>query len=234
MPSGVGRPKLHSDIVTPLQLDFLRRFFAASFGPAFFLTGGTALAGFYFGHRLSDDLDLFTVADEVLPLTDAVVPRLAEMLDCEVVQKREAEYFRQYVLEPRRGEGGMVRLDLVRDFGPQYGERQAVAEITVDAIENIGANKLTAILGRTDAKDFVDLHFILKSGLDFDHLFRLAKEKDLGLTEFYLAQAMLEVRRFTRLPAMRAPLELPELQAQFTDLANALLDRLNPGKHPSQ
>jgi hypothetical protein len=114
------------------------------------------------------------------------------------------------------------------DFGPQYGEHISIDGITVDSILNIGANKITAILGRTEAKDFVDLHFILAGGYDFDTLFDLAKEKDTGLNEFYLAQAMLEVRRLRRLPVMRAHLELNDLQVEFTDLANSLLDRINP------
>lgn len=230
MPSNAG-PGLRSDILTPLQVAFLRQFFAASFGPAYFLTGGTALAGFHFGHRLSNDLDLFTLDDLALPTSDTVVPRIAETLGCTITRKREAEYFRQYVLEAA-GEGDLVQVDLVREFGPQYGEQTTVEGIVVDSIENIGANKVTAILGRTDAKDFVDLHFILETGFDFDYLLRLAKEKDTGLTEFYLAQALLQVRHLARLPVMRAPLELSALQAQFVDLANDLLDRINPQQYP--
>lgn len=225
-------PRLRSDIITPLQADFLRRFFAASFGPRFFLTGGTALAGFHFGHRLSDDLDLFTLSDEALPDSDAVVPRIAESVNCRIIRKREAEYFRQFIMEAAEGEGNVLRVDLVRDFGPQYGERVPVEGIIVDSVENIGANKVTAILGRTDAKDFVDLHFILASGFEFEHLFQLAREKDTGLTEFYLAQAMLEARRLTRLPTMLVPVELSALQEQFVGLANMLLDRINPQNIP--
>lgn len=232
MRSNVG-PKLHSDIITSVQLDFLRRFFAASVGPVFFLTGGTALAGFHFGHRLSDDLDLFTQDDLALPTADSVVPRIAEALHCQITHVRRAEYFRQFILESPSAEGGLIRVDLVRDFGPQYGERVTVEGIRVDSVENIGANKLTAILGRTDAKDFVDLHFILASGFEFDYLFQLAKEKDTGLTEFYLAQAMLEVRYLNRLPIMRVPLELSDLRAQFVELANRLLDRIDPKNYSS-
>jgi hypothetical protein len=49
--------------LTPLQRDLLDAFFARE--RRFFLTGGAALAGFYFGHRTTDDLDFFT-----LPGTD--------------------------------------------------------------------------------------------------------------------------------------------------------------------
>ncbi len=43
--------------LTPLQSDLLAAFFARE--QSFFLTGGGALAGFYFGHRSTEDLDFF-------------------------------------------------------------------------------------------------------------------------------------------------------------------------------
>ncbi|HOU15285.1 MAG TPA: hypothetical protein PKZ84_19435 [Anaerolineae bacterium] len=39
--------------LSPLQADFLARFFATDTGQRFFLTGGTALAAFYLHHRNS-------------------------------------------------------------------------------------------------------------------------------------------------------------------------------------
>ena len=39
---------------------------------------------------------------------------------------------------------------------------------------------------------------------------------------------LLEARHLTRLPIMRARLELPDLQAQFVGLANSQPDRINP------
>lgn len=43
-----------------LQDRFLGHFFAGPLAEHFYLTGGTALARFYFHHRESLDLDLFT------------------------------------------------------------------------------------------------------------------------------------------------------------------------------
>src|SRR4051812_40627752 len=44
--------------LTALQRDLLRGFFALE--QRLFLTGGGALVGFYFGHRDTEDLDLFS------------------------------------------------------------------------------------------------------------------------------------------------------------------------------
>ena len=78
-----------------------------------------------------------------------------------------------------------------------------LGQVIVDSIENIGANKLTAILGRTEPKDFVDLYFILRAGYSFDDLLAKAQTKDLGLHPFYLAGSLRQVRNFRRLPAPR-------------------------------
>ena len=104
-----------------------------------------------------------------------------------------------------------------------------VGNIVVDSIENIGANKLTAILGRTEAKDFVDLYFILQAGYEFEDLLAKAREKDLGLQPFFMAGTLLQVRRLHILPTTTTPpLALAELQAFIVSLADQLLDQLRP------
>ena len=55
-----------SQWLTPLQAAFLTRFFSTDTGQLFFLTGGTALAAYHLHHRLSVDLDLFTLDDLAL------------------------------------------------------------------------------------------------------------------------------------------------------------------------
>jgi hypothetical protein len=103
-----------------------------------------------------------------------------------------------------------------------------VGNIVVDSIENIGANKLTAILGRTEAKDYVDLYFILRAGYPFEDLLAKAREKDLGLQPFFMAGTLLQVRHLRTLPPTTPPLSLAELQAFILSLADQLLDQVRP------
>ena len=219
-------PGPYSECLTSLQLAVLERFFATDTGQRFFLTGGTALAAFHLHHRQSVDLDLFTLDDLALREAGLLMPRLAADLGCQVGRARTSEHFRQYLLEPENGEP--LQVDLVRDFGPQYGRHSTIGDIVVDSIENIGANKLTAILGRTEAKDYVDLYFILQAGYDFDDLLSKAREKDLGLQPFFMAGSLLQVRHLHTLPATTPPLTHAELQAFIASLADQLLDRLHP------
>lgn len=218
-----------SRVLTPLQEAFLERFFHSETGRFFFLTGGTALAAYYFYHRYSADLDLFTTDDLALPAADLLMPRLAEHLACRILQARKAEFYRQWLLQPETGLP--LRVDLVRDFGPQFGERRTVEGVVVDSVENIATNKITAILGRTEAKDFVDLYVILQAGYDFDDLFAKARQKDAGLQPFYFAGSLLQVQRLEHLPDMLKPISLEELRTFFLALADRLLDRINPDRN---
>jgi predicted nucleotidyltransferase component of viral defense system len=216
----------HERWLTSLQLAVLEQFCATDTGQRFFLTGGTALAAFYLHHRQSVDLDLFTLDDLAMREAGLLLPQLAADLGCQIGRARTSEHFRQFLLEPASGQP--LQVDLVRDFGPQYGQHSLVGDIVVDSMENIGANKLTAILGRTEAKDFVDLYFILQAGYEFEDLLAKAREKDLGLQPFFMVGTLLQVRHLHTLPPTTPPLALAELQAFIVSLADQLLDRLRP------
>lgn len=224
--SKVLHPDLPLNWLTPLQAAVLQHFFATETGQKFYLTGGTALAAFHLHHRKSVDLDLFTLDDLALREADILVPSLAAAVGCRLDAIRRTEHYREIFFVPDAEEP--LKIDLVRDFGPQYGERLHFGQVIVDSIENIGANKLTAILSRTEPKDFVDLYFILKAGYDFDDLFVKAHAKDLGMHPFYLAGSLRQVRNFRRLPAVIPPLPLFELQQFILSLADELLDRATP------
>ena len=53
-------------LLTPIQKSFLAIFTQVPDQERFFLTGGTALAEYYLGHRLSFDLDFFTSEAELI------------------------------------------------------------------------------------------------------------------------------------------------------------------------
>jgi hypothetical protein len=64
---------LGKGLLTPAQEAFLRLFAQLPDQEQFYLTGGTALAELYLGHRLSFDLDLFTPQEDlILPFSYGV------------------------------------------------------------------------------------------------------------------------------------------------------------------
>ena len=87
-----------------------------------------------------------------------------------------------------------------------------------------------AIFGRTDAKDFIDIYFILKSykNLKFGDLFNKAKKKDTGLNEFYLASMLAEVDNLSNFPQMLKPFDHEHFRRFFLDLSQNLFKKIKP------
>jgi len=225
-------PSLQPGILTPLQQEFLTRFFAYDVGQRFFLTGGTALAGFYLHHRLSDDVDLFTQEDGALDATQDTVLAIGDEMGWDVGVRRLSPHFLRLDLTAPDGE--TLKADLVQEPGTQFGEKRWCEGVIVDSLVDIAANKVTAILGRADAKDFVDLYFLLHDlGYDLDKLIPMARQKDLGLTEFYLAGMLRHIHKVKDLPVMLKPLALPTLVSFYDELADQLLATHGPPAWPA-
>jgi hypothetical protein len=219
-------PRLIEGILTPLQHASLAAFFADPVARRFWLTGGTALSAFYLGHRPSDDLDLFTLDTESLDEARRVMPNIATEARCELTSGTSAPYYQQ-VFFTRPGLPPL-KLDLVREVGPQLGQHRTAGNIIVDSLTNIAVNKVTAIFGRSEIRDFVDLYCLLRAGYDLKALIELAKKKDRGLVEFFLGYSMRQAARFEALPRMIEPIALDELRAFFLKLADDLIRQVNP------
>ena len=67
-----------------------------------------------------------------------------------------------------------------------------------------------------------------KIGYDFDKLLEMAKQKDLGLTEFYLAGMLRQIHTVKDLPVMLKPVDLETLVSFYDELADRLLGRHRP------
>lgn len=214
------------NILTPLQRDFLNAFFARSVAETFFLTGGTALAAFHLHHRYSEDVDLFTLDRDALEAIEREIPALAHEIGCTWSMKVKATDFRAILFH--RSPESSLKIDLVRGVGAQFGEHERFGNIVVDSMFNIAVNKVTAVFGRTAAKDFVDLYFLLRRGFNLDELMRLAKEKDLGFSEFYFAGSLDQIGHVQDLPRMIEPVTLEELRAFFQPLAEQIMLKLKP------
>ncbi len=212
-------------ILTSFQIEFLETFFQNEIGRKFFLTGGTALAAYYLQHRYSEDIDLFTLDNSALEQIQPELDAMAFMLGATSKTAVTTPNFRQTFFT--RGNESL-KIDLVRDIDIQIGTHRNFGSVIVDSFENIGANKITAIFGRTAVKDFVDLYFILQTGVQFDDLLSMAKQKDAGLTEFYLAGMIRQARELNRLPRMIKPLDLEAMKQFYLARADELLRKTKP------
>ncbi len=174
--------------LTPLQLDFLKAFFRHE--TQFFLTGGAALAGFYLGHRETNDLDLFVGSDVLDDGEDSLV-RAASEVDAIVERIRTAPAFRRLLL---RRHNESILVDLVRDLSVEEGpEKRTFGTIRVDPPEEILANKLCTLLSRAEIRDLVDVLALEKNGFRVEDVIPRARAKDAGLTPAQIAWVLSEI-----------------------------------------
>jgi predicted nucleotidyltransferase component of viral defense system len=211
-----------------LQDRFLERFFAGPLAAHFYLTGGTALARYYFHHRESLDLDLFTNDwEQDFSQVNQLVLGVLHALGLRITSQVSTETFLQYILTDTTGTS--LKVDLVKDVPVHFGDLLTRNGVRIDSLENIGSNKVLAVFGRTDARDFIDLYWILHyTDLKFDGLFEQAQMKDSGLSEFYLAYALQNVEKIRLFPRMLEPMAWDEIKSFYQKLARALLNQIKP------
>lgn len=207
-----------------LQWLVLKSFFSLPVSAPFFLTGGTALAGFYFGHRTSVDLDLFTLQSLNMASLRNCFNKIADSLGGSYRIQTEAETILTGWIETKEDK---LKVDLVRDVPTHFGEMQTFEMIRIDSLENIGSNKITAIYGRTEAKDYIDLYWILENyrETDFDKLLEMAKRKDLGITDFHLGHILLAFKGFQNLPKTTPEISEQKVKSFFEKIGNKLLKK---------
>lgn len=221
-------------VLTPYQTQILKTFFASSLGRQFFLTGGTALAAFYLGHRQSQDLDLFTLrAFDSLEI-ERVIIEVAKKVSATVKTKVKTNDYIEIYLENKK-EGWIQRLDFIKEQPVVFGDRANVDGIVVDSLENIASNKILTIYGRLEPKDYLDLYFILKeTEIDFANLFEKAKKKDTGLHEFYFANIVIEaVGDLKHFPKTLKSFDRGELVEFYLELGRRMLQNVKEGLHAS-
>ncbi len=214
--------------LNPLQKDFLQKFFRTHLGEKFYLGAGTALAAFYLHHRHSEDLDLFTLDQDLnFDEANAEIQKIARQLSLVLKHHVSTPTFLQFIFETPQNNA--LKVDIIREIPVHFGEIQDFDGINVDSLENIAVGKLLSIYGRFDGKDFIDLYFLIKEkGFDFDTLLEQVKEKYPGLNKLYLAGNMADVELLPALPEVLKPFKKEKFVEFFQNLSQKLFQKLKP------
>lgn len=176
--------------LTPLQREVLAAFFEHE--RRFFLTGGAALAGFYLGHRSTDDLDLFTSEKAAFETAGFALQAAADQVSGQLEIRQDAPGFRRCVVT--RGDEAVV-VDLVWErVPPAFPQKLERGGIRIDPIEEILVNKLGAALSRAEERDLVDLVFLERAGYRAEQGLSAALAKDGGCTPAALAWVLSQVQ----------------------------------------
>ena len=186
----------------------------------FYLTGGTALAACYLNHRLSEDIDLFSVQklDEprVVEAFSTLIGPIAKTIEYARIHDRLA-----YTIEfPKKQK---LKVDVVHyPYKQIESPSQTHQRLPVDSFADIGVNKLLTISQRTQSKDFVDLFYILKKYTVWDLRHGVEHKFKMDIEPFYLSSLFYKVEELTTLPRMKKKLTLEELKHFFLSEAKKL------------
>lgn len=195
----------------------------------FFLTGGTSLSVFYLHHRTSIDLDLFSTRK--VPI-DEIYSWAIKRWPGAVRQINQNEFILQALIKD-------VKVDVVYDPLSFIEERQKYhfsenKFVMVDTLRNMVSNKLCAMIGRREIKDFVDFYFICKrvKSSDFDDIYTDAREKegmfdDAPTVAYQLETNLSFIRENVDIfPHMLVDFDIDEFFRFYADLVQRIYHRL--------
>lgn len=220
----------NNPILYPHQITLLSLFFSSPFAKQFFFTGGTALSAFYFAHRESQDLDLFSLQTFDTFVLRTTMQEIADKTQSAMTMTIRSQTYNEIFLENKK-EGWKQKIDIVQEQPKHFGELVNIDNIPVDSLVNITTNKILAIFGRLEPKDYIDLFVIsTQKKFSFDEMFALAKQKDTGLSEFYFANAIADVDKFETLPIMKTPFDRSSFVKFYKELSYKLLLKIKPKK----
>lgn len=185
----------------------------------FYLSGGTALAAFYFEHRYSDDLDFFTSGQVDTVFLTGFMRKVADSLGAKNVRFEKLYDRRQFFLEMDYGD---LKIEFTKYPFKQFETPGVLAGVKVDSLRDVSSNKLMAMLDRFDPKDFVDLYYILQNR-DIQDL-KSDAEKKFGnvIEDIFLGGELAKVMRIEALPRMTKDLEVADLKSFFENVSKTL------------
>jgi len=196
-------------VLTPLQ-ERIAVLVAASFeGSDFALAGGAALISQGLVDRKTGDLDFFGSSEQVLAERLPAIISALEQDGMTVEVRRSTAQFARIVI---RGMDSETEVDFGLDgrlFPIEQGPLSPVL-----ASRELAVDKVLAVFGRAEARDFVDL-FALEQFFKLEDLFALAKEKDRGFDAKVFAEM---TRRMTVLDAS----EFEMAESDFLSLIEAV------------
>lgn len=143
----------------------------------FFLVGGTALS-LYLGHRISVDLDFFTLK----PINHLE-------LFSDLQQQYKAEETGKTPISLFVNLNG-VKTDFVSYTYPLLNEIKKVENIRLASLQDVAAMKLSAITNRGTKKDFADIYYLLEQ-FTRDELISFYVQKYGEGSDFYMLKSIL-------------------------------------------
>jgi hypothetical protein len=156
------KTKVYLNILNEQQKDLLP--LLENFSKDYYLVGGTAIA-LFLGHRESIDFDLFTFKEKNQNNAINLLRKLTNKQIHTIHISKEQSHF---------------IIDTVKftffNFPYKIKSKTVFNEIRIPDLLSLAAMKALALGGRAKWKDYVDLYFILMSGINLEEIIVKASE----------------------------------------------------------
>jgi Nucleotidyl transferase AbiEii toxin, Type IV TA system len=215
-------------LLTTIQKHFLSVFSELPDQAQFYLTGGTALAEYYLGHRLSFDLDFFTSVENLIIPTSFQIEAACRKKEITLKVIRRFSSFVEFLMEE---DDESLKIDLALDSPYRFEPPRLSQEgVLINNYNDLRVDKLLAYFGRAEPRDAIDLYFILQKDA-LEPLLEQAKQKDPGFDLYWFAIALNRCETFPdeieRWPVkMLKPVEPAILKTAFLNYAVNIMDHL--------
>ncbi len=214
-----------TNILSERQLQFLDLFSNSPLTKDFYLSGGTALCGFYIPYRYSEDLDFFSETEfeiqSILIWLKSVQSQLGyTTYDVQTSFNRNL-IFLEFDTETLKTE--FTYYPFPTKSRGQY------KNLSIDSIEDIALNKLFTIYQNPRLRDYMDLYEILQKNTiyDFSQLRINAKTKfDWDIEVIQLGSQLLKVIDRTDTPVLVAEFDYSAMEKFFKNLAFSLQNEI--------
>jgi predicted nucleotidyltransferase component of viral defense system len=167
---------LQTRTVESRTLGLLKELMSLPMLDSFYLVGGTALA-LQLGHRVSIDLDLFTL-EPFDP--NEIIEKMSENFDFSVVSEGSAMVISTI---------NDIKVDFVKMSYPILFPSILDEQVRMLDIRDIAAMKLKAVTQRGSKKDFYDIYFLLQI-MSLDEIIQLFKEKFKQYEIFHVIKSL--------------------------------------------
>jgi len=157
------------------------------------LAGGAALIVWGISERATRDLDYFATSSETIDVLAPVVAQELRATGLDVQEIRSSPGFVRYQITDG---SDTTELDLAWDYRMRALHQTEFGPV-LDRDE-LAADKVLALYGRAEARDFVDV-FRLRTYYTRDQLFALAFEKDRGFVAPAFAESLAQMERRDRI-----------------------------------
>jgi hypothetical protein len=209
-------------------VDAVEAFFSLRDWEGLWLGGGTCLAEYWFGHRVSVDLDLFTADEDLFRDARAVLSDPSGLGPVGTLETVRADLRRgQHLLSARSG--AAVKVDVVLDLPAVLGDKVRCGDVWLDSLPDLAADKMGCLLQREDPKDYVDLFYLLPHlGLGTAEALDLGLRKEAGLDPLLLAAQVEFIRSVPRPDLLRSDVPWANVQGFFASMRADLLRMIAP------